>query len=69
MEPWAHGVEAQYGALDGLQTVVAESHLFDEEQDPDPNYPKAKNLIQIHFQVKYRIWICNKSDGGSVTLV
>ncbi len=44
MEPWRavdthnRGVEAQNGAVEGLLTtvVVADSHHFDEEQDPDP---------------------------------
>ncbi len=31
------GVEAQNGALEGHRPVVADSHHFDEEQDPDPH--------------------------------
>ncbi len=52
MEPWrdvdAHngGVEVQNGAV---QSVVADSHHFDEEQDPDPDpLPSEKSDPDPH---------------------
>ncbi len=32
------GVEAQNGALEDRKTSGADSHHFDEDQDPDPRY-------------------------------
>jgi hypothetical protein len=40
------GVEAQNGAVEG-RPMVADSHHFDEEQDPD---------LRISIFVKNRIW-------------
>jgi hypothetical protein len=40
------GVEAQNGAIDGLycRPVIADSHHFDKEQDPDPDQHFSKKL-------------------------
>ncbi len=43
--------EAQNGSLEGLQyyrLVVAESHHFDEEQDPDP-HDSEKLDLDLHY--------------------
>jgi hypothetical protein len=47
MEPWRAvdayngGMEAKNGAVESLWFSAADSHHFDEEQDPDPHYSET----------------------------
>ncbi len=51
MEPW-RGL---------LRSVVAVSHHFDEDLDPDPRQSESSDWISL--KAKSRIWIRNKFDA------